>query len=266
MTKHKYIRIVLSIFLFGVILIPKSSLGQVQDWQIEKSKHFIIYYKEVPLDPVNELISKAEYYYKNIVHSLGYKGFGFWTWENRCKIYLYPSRKAYLAVSGSRQWSRAHVNIKEKQINTYIGQGDFFDIILPHELGHIIFREFVGFNKKLPLCLDEGLACFQEIDNFRRKKIAAEIIKKGLYFSLDKIFKIGRSDFQTIKPIIFYSQCFSVMDFLLKRYGRNRFTVFCRRVRDGENWEDALIASYRFRSLEELEIKWINFLGEEFGS
>ncbi|MCF7887299.1 MAG: hypothetical protein K9L71_02670 [Candidatus Omnitrophica bacterium] len=266
MIKNKYIYIILSICLFGAILISENSLGRVQDWQIRKSKHFIIYYKEASSGYVNNLVSKAEYYYKNIVHSLGYKGFDFWTWENRCEIYLYPSRKAYLAVSGANEWSRAHVKVKEKQINTYIGQDAFFDIILPHELGHIIFREFVGFDKKLPLCLDEGLACFQEVDNFRRKKIATEIVKRSLYLSLDKIFKVGRPDFQTTKPVIFYSQCFSVIDFLLKRYGRSNFTAFCRKVRDGENWKDALLDIYPIKDLTDLENKWINFLGVEDGS
>lgn len=258
----KTIYIVLSIFLIGIIFFPKLSLAQTKEWQLKKSKHFIVYYKQAPINYVNSLVSKAEYYYKNITYSLGYKGFDFWTWENRCRIYLYPNRETYLNITGANEWSRAHVNIKEKEINTYIGQDAFFDIILPHEMAHIIFREFVGFNKRLPLCLDEGLACFQEVDNFTRRRIAQEIIKRDLYIPLEKIFKIGKSDFQKVKPVIFYSQCFSIIDFLLERYGRNRFTSFCRQIRDGKDWKDALAESYQFSDLTELENQWINFSGE----
>ena len=235
--------------------------AMAEPWaNVEKSTHFIIYYQQAPADYIKKLVRKAEYYYRNITDYLGFRRFAFWTWGNRCRIYLYPDKDKYLKYTGTFAWSRAHVNVQTREISTYISQDFFFEVILPHEMGHIIFREIVGFDKYLPLWLDEGVACMQENQSYERIAIARNLVSLGLHLPLKDLAVIG--DYNIAVPLIFYNQSASIIDFLLARFGRRNFVNFCRRLRDGNDWENSLIKVYKFSDLNDLEEKWKNYLLE----
>lgn len=246
-------------FIFAVSVFFSDCFAQ-DDWNIQKSKHFIVYYQDIPSQYIYDLTNKAEDYYSKITDYLGYKGFDFWTWENRCKIYIYKNRQDYLDATGSIQWSRAHVNVKDRRIDSYYSQDIFYDTILPHELGHIIFRAFIGFDKMLPLCLDEGIACNQEKDYSTRLKFAAYLAKKDIYIPFAQLLSTGKKEIA--KPAVFYSQCASLVDFLITDFGQKRFTVLCRRIRDGGDWEENLLKVYQFDDLEVFQKRWLESLNK----
>jgi len=253
--------IIIRILLSAVVFLLLRSDAMAEPWaNVEKSTHFIIYYQQAPADYIKELARKAEYYYRNITDYLGFRRFNFWTWGNRCRIYLYPDKDKYLKYTGTFAWSRAHVNVQTREISTYISQDFFFEVILPHEMGHIIFREIVGFDKYLPLWLDEGVACMQENQSYKRIAIARNLVSLGLHLPLKDLAVIG--DYNIAVPLIFYNQSASIIDFLLARFGRRNFVNFCRRLRDGSDWENSLIKVYKFSDLNDLEEKWKNYLLE----
>ncbi|MDP2043780.1 MAG: hypothetical protein Q8K15_01270, partial [Candidatus Omnitrophota bacterium] len=113
-------------------------------WQTKKSQHFIIYYQEAPEDFVDELITRAEDYYNGIVDDLGFRRMDFWSWDNRAKIYLYKNADDFHNDTQYSEWAGAVVSVENRMIKTFVGQQGFFDSILPHEMTHIIFREFIG--------------------------------------------------------------------------------------------------------------------------
>jgi len=251
----RHLVVAVSVAITAVILSISYVHAENQPWQIKKSKHFVVYFQEASPGYLNQLVRKAEYYYQSITDYLGFRRFDFWTWENRCKIYFYPSRSVYLDDTGNLSWTRAHVHVIKKEMSTYIGQERFFDTILPHELGHIIFREFVGYKTRLPLWLDEGVACMQEAESQKRSSLARALVKQGNYIPLAELSSMR--DYNSIIPAVFYSQAASIVDFLLRRFGRERFVLLCRRLRDGQDWQEALKSIYRFEDLGELEKLWI---------
>ncbi|MCX5687533.1 MAG: peptidase MA family metallohydrolase, partial [Candidatus Omnitrophica bacterium] len=132
--------------------------------------------------------------------------------------------------------------------------------ILPHEMGHIIFREFIGFDKDaVPLWLDEGIACSQEANIEERLKIAKFLINLNLYVPLENFSNLNKADL--IMPFIFYSEAASVTNFILEAFGRDIFVNFCRRLRDNSEmgWKEVFLSVYKLRDLEELEAKWIDY-------
>lgn len=247
--------IVLVIFVF--LVLPEYAAGQ--DWQVKNSRHFIIYHKGISAPYLNQLITRAENYYRSITGNLGFKRFDFWSWDNRCKIFLYPDSASYLKATGSIAWSRAHVYVVERRIITYAGQEGFLETILPHEMAHIIFREMVGFDKKLPIWLDEGVAILAESDSSQRLLFAKNAVSEGRHISLRELSDIR--NYSSIEPYIFYSQAASIVNFLLARYGRNNFVRFCRELRDRDDWQDALKKVYKFNSLDDLEKQWLEHVG-----
>jgi len=246
------------IFLFsfsrGICVEVDSSF-----WQTEKSQHFIIYYQQDTGGFVKELINQAENYYNSIVDKLGFRRFDFWSWDNRAKIYLYKSSSDYHQDTQRMAWSGAMVSVKQRMIKTYIGQESFFDSILPHELTHIIFREFIGVKRSLPLWLDEGIACSQETSAlFSRMKLASNLIWQDSYLKFDQLFAIHNSSL--IVPDIFYAESASIIVFLLDKYDKEFFLDFSRKLRDGTPWEEALLNTYHFASFSEMENAWKDFM------
>lgn len=254
---RKYLRFFcLCLILIGVgFLFCRWISADNDDWNIEKSKHFIIYYRQAPSEYINEVRRRAEQYYRNITDYLGFRRFNFWTWEERCKIYLYPNRETYLKESDSVSWSRGKVHITKKEIVTYVKKEQFLDYVLPHELGHIIFKEVVGFDKKLPLWIDEAVSVLQEKDRQRYLRFARELVEEGRYMSLKELSRL--KSYGQISPQAFYSQSASIIEFLLNNFGRDDFVVFCRRLRDGEEWKEALLKTYKFENLDALQEAWV---------
>ncbi len=233
-------------------------------WNIEKSEHFIVYYQDTPLEYVNKLIDRAEYFYNSIVDALGFTRFdNFWTWDNRCKIYIYPSQEAYEKNTGQPHWSEASVNVRDKIINTYFQEQDFYESLLPHELGHVVFRQYVGVNIHLPLWLDEGVACMQEQSRSRRLALARKLLGSNAFIPLDKL--MGQGGGMRLRDIIspgpFYAESLSLVDFLLSEYGKEKFVDYCRELKDHKtNWLDSLLSNYDFKDIADMDQKWMDYL------
>jgi hypothetical protein len=240
--------------LFLVVWLQPLTAGAV-NWQVKNSRHFSVYHQNASVDYLNQVILEAENYYKKITNELGFQRFDFWLWDDRCKIFLYPDRGSYLESTGSLAWSRAHVDVIKKEIITYKGQKEFFNNILPHEMAHIIFREMIGYDKKIPLWLDEGVAMLFESDRENRLLFIKKIVLQGKYIPLSQLSDV--SSYGNIDPGIFYNQSASLVAFLLNRYGRNSFVNFCRQLRDRQDWQKALRRVYRFNSLEEFQEIWL---------
>lgn len=240
------------IFFLNFLFSPQIG-GEVFSsfWKVRKSPHFIIYYQEVPYGYISQLINSAEGYYHSIIERLGFVRFDFWTWENRAKIYLYPDKQEYQKMVKLFPQAEAVVHIKSRVIKTYVDEENFFDSILPHELGHIIFREFVGRNVKLPLWLDEGVACFQE-ESYLKKRLSLvkNMLKNNEFISLESL---TFSQYNTFSARLFYAESAGVVYFLIEGSGRDKFLEFCRFIRDKKDWLKALKKVYGLENLKELE-------------
>ncbi|MDP3041387.1 MAG: peptidase MA family metallohydrolase [Candidatus Omnitrophota bacterium] len=250
-------------FIFSFFLFSRLFLAQAEVtsslWQTKNSPHFIIYYQEGPSGFVDELILRAENYYNGIVEDLGFRRFDFWSWDNRAKIYLYKSSSDYLGDTRQAAWSGAIVSVKQRTIKTYSGQENFFDSILPHELAHIIFREFIGDRNDLPLWLDEGLASSAEKSSLAlRMQRAKNLVNQNIYIQFEELFEIR--DPALIVPYVFYAESASIIVFLKEQFGKDRFLEFSRQLRDGAGWKEALLSSFRIGSFAELEDNWKTFV------
>lgn len=253
--------LIFSLFLLTAINTSAPSYAGISSslWQTDKSPHFIVNYQYAPSGYIPELIGRAEKYYNSIIEELGYRRFDFWSWDKRAKVYLYKEGADYLKNTNCTNWSGASVNVKDRIIKTFIGQKGFFDSILPHEMAHIIFREFIGSKTGLPLWIEEGVACSQETSVLHeRLRIIKELLSQGSYIKINKLSSM--QDCSLIGPEVFYSQSASLVVFLLKQYGSDRFLDFSRQVRDGVKWQEALLKSYKFESLNEFENRWKEFV------
>ncbi len=257
-------RIVLIALLLS-LRAPFLCLG-AEEWSTAKSTHFIVYYKHAPEDFISQLIEKSEYFYDKIADDLGFRRFDFWLWDNRAKIYIHDDSGAYQAATHQPSWSAGCAIMREKIIHTFPYASGFFETTLPHEMGHIIFREFVGFNNPaVPTWLDEGVASYQENSIY---SMADRVVKDAIATNRS----IGLEDLSRMDPhfindnpgvLLFYSEAVSVIDFLVKEFGKDSFILFCQNLRDKQDLERAISYVYPFKDVRELNAAWQEYLRDE---
>jgi hypothetical protein len=95
------------------------------------------------------------------------------------------------------------------------------------------------------------------------------LVARGKLLSLPQMMAldvrtIGNRDLVTV----YYIQAVSLVGFMITEYGPNRFTSFCRQLRDGKTIEDSLRFAYpiSIRSIEELDGKWKQYIMEGQGN
>ena len=188
-------KIILLIFFCVNFLLP----GLTQDIFKElKGEHFIVNYYPGHISFAQKVLTHAEQYYVTIANDLGYSRYSkFWLWNNRVTIYIYPDHASYLKAAHMPSWSNGMADYKNKIIKSYFRGKGFLISILPHEITHLIFRDFVGFTGKIPLWLDEGLAQWEE--PLKRKRIKysmRDIFKRKMILPLSEMMKM---DIRNIK-------------------------------------------------------------------
>ncbi|MFA5351386.1 MAG: peptidase MA family metallohydrolase [Candidatus Omnitrophota bacterium] len=249
---------ILLIFLF----IPFAAFADNQPWQVFKSTHFLIFFKNADEIQLNELAQKAEGYYDKITDDLGFNRFNFWTWDNRARIYLFDSQQEYMKETGDPAWAAGQAQINSKLIRTFITAKGFLENVLPHEMAHIIFREMVGFNNpSIPLWLDEGVATFQEQKSSFVKSDLANKLLRGNFLNLDDLNKINAVSIKTTNGVeSFYTESFSLVKYLIAEFGKDRFVLFCQNLRDKRDLTRALVSTYSFKDLKDFESSWKKYI------
>lgn len=260
-----------------------------ENWKELSGEHFIVYYlgdekfaREVEL--------AAEKYYQHIAMDIGYPRYSeFWTWDKRVKIYIYQTKEDFTKATNQPTWSEGMADYINKTIITYQQSSTFTVSVLPHEIAHLIFRDFVGFKGEVPLWLDEGVAQWAEVGKRQHiKELIKKLYEDDLLISLSDLTKLdirrfndksrvyirptrtkeGSSGvlFMSLEQLIsnFYLQSASLVGFLIEKYGSYSFANFCRELRDGKTLDDALRATYGiyFKNIDELETEWRKYIKE----
>ena len=239
--------------------------ASAQDWKELKSEHFIVYYFDNE-SFAGEVSQAAEKYYSKIASDLGYARYdNFWTWDNRAKLYIYRTREDFLKGTGAKEWSYGFAIYNRKVIVSYANSSKFIETLLPHELTHLVFRDFVGFKGEVPEWLDEGVAQWEELD---KRRVAVGLVKM-LIMNRDTIplsqlmqMDISQENNERITRK-FYAEAVTLVGFLIEKYGESRFTSFCQQLRDGSTMNNALSFTYpdSVRSIDELEKEWLKYYG-----
>jgi hypothetical protein len=271
-------------------LIQTAVPVNAEDWLESKGEHFIVYYKNDDKF-AKDVLDKSEVYYRNIASGIGYPRYSdFWLWDKRAKIYIYPDHKAFLRATGQPAWSHGEADYKEKKISSYVWSRGFVESLLPHEIAHLVFRDFIGFEGQVPLWIDEGVAQWaEEAKREHLKSLARELFKNDLLMTIKELMNTnlkyiklkdvvymravitkGGEDgvaFMTGEKLVdnYYIEGFSLVNFLIEKYGAERFARFCRELRDGSMLEGALKSVYpsEIGSFKDLEKAWRLYLMSE---
>ncbi len=252
--------------LYGLLFL--SSLAWAESWQEQSSQHFRVFYR-TDAAFAKAVIEWAEHDYRQITSDLGLQHVVKrdrvpWLWDNRCRIYLYADRQAYLRATGAPAWSGGLVDYRQRVVYSFSGAVSFLESTLPHELAHILFREYVGFdNRHVPRWLDEGVAQYAEVG--KRAKgltVMRQWLQQGTYVSLDQLHQLPVNRASAGVARLFYTQAVTLVHFFLEVYGSRRFITLCSNLRDGQSIERAMsfATASQISSLRQLEDAWRHYL------
>jgi hypothetical protein len=246
------------------ILMPVIVLAQDQEWRVFKSTHFLVFYKGASEDLLNQLAQKVEGYYDEITGEFGFNRLNFWTWDNRAKIYLFDTQEEYRKANSGLGWSSGLVAVDNKSIQSYLTAPELLNNVLAHEMAHIIFREMVGFNNPaVPLWLEEGVSVFQErrSENQSVKSYLVGRIQSNTFMNFNQLNSFNSMQSQDRQLIeLFYRESYSLLNYLISEFGKDKFVLFCQHLRDYRDLTRALRLAYSFDSLPEFESSWKAYL------
>lgn len=256
---QKFFLVLVSYFIFPNFL---SAAPPVSEWNEIKSEHFILFYQGNRSAFDDSVLGRAESYYDEIAQSLGYsRRDQFWLWDNRCRIYLYGTKEDFHKTSGQNIWSNGYADLENRTVVSYQNSNEFLEAVLPHELAHLILRDFVGGAHTIPLWLDEGLAMAQEKKRLHQlDQIVQKAIVEQKWIPLQKLAQVRSMTSSTSQEAtLFYAEAQSLVRFLLTSRDPARFLQLCRDLRDGASFEKSLQRNYpmEFSSVQKLETKWL---------
>lgn len=227
-----------------MFMLCRACLGE--DFLEKKGTHFIIYYdKDVSQDFLDSVMEFAERYYNELTEKLGFTRFDYWTWDKRAKIYIYPDKETYVKETKQPGWSSGMAAYDRKTIWAFPREAGFFDTLLPHEIGHIVFREVIG-DRGVPLWLDEGVASYlEQAKRFGSEKIVLEAMNDNTFIPFKELTKIDGYGLRLRYDVnLFYAESVSIINYLIEKFGTERFNDFCKKIKDGKSLDDALGYAY----------------------
>ena len=264
-------RRILATCFCGIMLLLCSWCTAAYQWHKLEGKHFIVYYTLAQdRGAAQKALRAAEQYYGKIADQIGYARYAnFWTWNERVKIIIFPDRQSFAAHTNQPPWSRGLADrysdlFQSRVIITYRQEHNFLDGLLPHEISHLVLWDFVGFDTPLPAWFEEGVAQLNEAGRTaeaRQQMRPLALGGKHMPFDVFMAYDIRReNDIHNVA--VFYSQSVSVVDFMMREFGSAAFAHFCRLLREGRNFEDALKAAYHpgLQSIFDLERRWISHI------
>ena len=133
------------------------------------------------------------------------------------------------------------------------------DSVLPHEITHTIFATHFG--GPLPRWADEGACTTVEhaAERAKQDKFLIEFLRTERGIPFNTMFAMTQYP-RDILPL--YSQGYSLTRFLIHQGGKRKFVEYVGEGMRTNNWTAATKKYYDFASLSDLQVTWVNWVGQ----
>ncbi len=234
------------------------------NWQQMNGGDFNIFYRaSVPEDFVQTTMDTAEDELKRVTDNLGITNAPSWRGDRQIKVYIYSDRDDFVKNGGQALWAHGVAFARARTIKLYPDATGFFDTILPHELGHIIFRDYIGFTPEVPLWFEEGVAIYQEkAKRLGSDEIVKQAIENGQFIPLSQLTSMRLYKDTDNKVVdLFYSESASVVHYMITGIGEQEFYMLCGEIKNNIPFPEALHKVYlRFKAIDDLNQAWMDSL------
>jgi hypothetical protein len=239
--------------------IPPPSTAGTNDWQVKKSNHFRVYYRDS-----EEFAGKADSYLEGILEGIlkrvdCIKGLDLmWSGDNGITVRIYGSRQELTTTHKLPDWASGCADYPTKEI-CIMNTEAALKSVAAHELGHQVFYDLMD-KRHMPDWISEGVAQWLEPDDSRaaKRKSVVKMKQDNSLFSLSELATTKDKGLDGPKAQIFYCESLSVVGFLIDVDGFASFKHFCNQIQNGATVNAAIVLFYgsKFHDINELEDAW----------
>lgn len=186
----------------------------------------------------------------------------------RILVMLFQNKESYTRYTKRPAWSGASSNLKSDTM--YVVEDRSFYPLSVHELTHLYFDGYF-LPAISPLWLSEGMAVYMQIHTTKIKPswVDASLRKilNGRSIPIDKMTQAeDLSAFSSEEAQIWYTQAYSLVDYMLNKRTRDEFYKFCSELKNGAPAHQALYRAYGmpFTKMTVLENVWLHDLKKDF--
>ncbi len=223
-----------------------------------ETAHFLI--KACDFQTADNYAALAERFYDRVMQDANLYSF---VPRNPYEIKVYSGKSEYISVSKAQSWSGGLT--AGNMILTYPSSSA--GAIMAHEITHLILNEFMEDYSSSNLFIAEGLAVYQErqasaeSDYYYKTLIDKYVKPSPIPFIEMASFRPGK-DAKSDYISKWYAQCSSVVEYLIKREGSFRFSIFLKNIKRGYDLDSALKDAYPgiFADYRDLEKKWLSWI------
>ena len=185
---------------------------------------------------------------------------------NKILVMLFGKQDSYMSFTKRPAWSGAASDLRADTM--YVIEGKDFYPLSVHELTHLYFDGYF-LPSISPLWLSEGMAVYMQIyathqkPNWVDRNIAGML--RGGYIPLEEmVLTEDLSSLNTKQAELWYTQAYSLMDYLLNERSRDEFYRFCNELKKGTPLHQALYRAYGmpFTKISVLQNVWLHDLSQ----
>ncbi len=229
-------------------------------WKIYEEDAFIAFYRDEDIVK-SRLEGKVGDYCKKAAAKLGYEEFkiydksGSQGWDVKFKFYSYGDfntwRKAAQARGFNPETLMAFAAGKRR---VFFYEGYMKTDVIYHEIVHEIYREFIN-GATVPKWWSDGIAQYSLLTSADAKERISEARFRALNNKYISLLDTENDSYEHN-----YEDGLSVVYFLVRDKGKDKFGEFNYDLRKGKGFSDSLSEVYGLESIKALEKAWVEYL------
>ncbi len=188
---------------------------------------------------------------------------------NKILVMLFDNRNSYMDYTKRPSWSGASSDLRSDSM--YVIEETGFYPLTVHELTHLYFDGFF-LPTISPLWLSEGMAVYMQIYASQQKpswitQSLQRIVLRGEIIPFEEMMSTDTlQNYATDEAELWYTQAYSVVDYLLNRRTRDEFYRFCTELKNKTPVYQALYRAYGmpFNKVSALQNAWLHDLQKTY--
>ena len=239
---------------------PAGKYAARERWIDLETANCIVYYKNTDFAKI--AAKRIEDTLARVTDQLQYTGLD-WH-KDKCKVFIFDDANAWVEFveesGATTEWAAGFAYGPLREVYMHAGSADdMLNRILPHELTHVIHREYARDDAYLPLWLLEGLACYNEFAG----KDHREAIAKGALAS-GHLIPLGRLTASRGYPhgadiSLFYAESLMLVEFIIDRFGHDGLVTLHKKLRKEYEFHKLVKRAFKM-DMEEFERHWLDYI------
>jgi tetratricopeptide (TPR) repeat protein len=240
---------------------PAGKWAAREKWIDLETANCVVYYKNTKYAKV--VAKRVEDTLQRVTEQLQYTRLD-WH-KDKCKVFVFDDAKAwaeFVEESGTTtEWASGFAYPPLREVYMHAGDpDDMLNRVLPHELTHVIHREYADRDAYLPLWLLEGLACYNEFTGKeQRLGLVKSALTSGRLIPLEHLTAFETYPRGEEVVDLFYAESLALVEFIIERFGHDGLVRLHKKLKSVDEFDKLVKRTFKM-DVEEFERQWLEYI------